>query len=340
MLQGRSSAHQLKLLLQLKNGELKMTCTMLSRTLGNTGLKVSEIGFGCASFWGKKIFNEAEAIDLVHLAIAGGVTFFDTGSSYSGGNAEPRLGLALSRLASTKKHELVVATKAGTCLGKYGRLYKDFSPISVRKSVESSLARLTLDTIPLLQLHGPEMSDFTDELLTTLVRLKEEGKIRNLGVNSFNMNVIEYVMTLPQFGVVMIDYNIIRPERDGIIKKLASQKFGVLAGMALAGGLYSDQRFKIKGLHDLWYAARALKNHRSDIMRGRRFHFINHEDGWTGDNIALAWVLRNPDISCAVIGTTRQSHLLSNLNASGRTLSADTYNKIGRINAGTLKKNR
>ncbi len=62
---------------------------MLYRRLGRTGLRVSEIGLGCASFWGKRIFNKADAIRLVHAAVVHGVTFFDTGPSYSGGNAEP-----------------------------------------------------------------------------------------------------------------------------------------------------------------------------------------------------------------------------------------------------------
>ncbi|HEX2814885.1 MAG TPA: aldo/keto reductase, partial [Phenylobacterium sp.] len=68
---------------------------MLYRPLGRTGLSISEIGFGAASWWGKRQFNEIRAARLVDAAIAGGVTFFDTGSSYSGGNAEPRLGRVL-----------------------------------------------------------------------------------------------------------------------------------------------------------------------------------------------------------------------------------------------------
>jgi aryl-alcohol dehydrogenase-like predicted oxidoreductase len=83
---------------------------MLYRPLGMTGLRVSEIGLGCASYWGKKIFSEAEAIRIVHAAADYGVTFFDAGASYSVGNAEPRLGRALSGLKN--KHDPVVATKS------------------------------------------------------------------------------------------------------------------------------------------------------------------------------------------------------------------------------------
>ena len=115
---------------------------MLYRSLGKTGLRVSEIGFGCASYWGMKVFDEAVAIQLIHAAIDHGVTFFDTGASYSGGNAEPRLGKALSGLKN--KHDLVIATKAGSYTDDQGKLREDFSSSGVRQTVEASLIRLGL----------------------------------------------------------------------------------------------------------------------------------------------------------------------------------------------------
>jgi aryl-alcohol dehydrogenase-like predicted oxidoreductase len=301
---------------------------MLYRLLGRTGLRVSEIGLGCASFWGKRIFNESDAIRLVHTATEQGVTFFDTGSSYSGGNAEPRLGRALAGLKN--KADLVVATKVGTRLGSWGKTYKDWSPASVRSSVEESLRRLGLDVIPLLQLHGPQITDLTDGLLETLERLRAEGKIRHLSVNSFDMTVIAHVMTLPNFAAVMIDYNILRPERAEIIKQLAARGFGIQAGHALAGGLYSRPFYGNGGIRDLWYAARAWKNHHGDLAHSARFRFLSDEKGWTAAEIALAWVLMNPDISCAVFGTTRLPHLLSLLRASGRTLNESLRTRIAR----------
>jgi aryl-alcohol dehydrogenase-like predicted oxidoreductase len=311
---------------QACDGKVRPAGPMQYRSLGNTGLRVSEIGFGCASYWGKAIFSEAEAVRLVHAAVERGVTFFDTGASYSGGNAEPRLGRALKRLKS--RHDIVVATKAGSYRDQRGRRRVDFSPDGVRRTVEASLVRLGLDTIPLLQMHGPEIADLTDGLLETLTRLREEGKIRHLSVNSFDMDVIEHVMTVPLFGAVMIDYNILRPEREPVIAMLAERNFGILAGMALAGGLYRKDRFRIRGIRDLWYMARAWKNHRSDIVRGRNFRFLDGQDRPTGGEIALAWVLRRPEISCAVLGTTRMSHLTDNLRASGEILDDGMLRKI------------
>ena len=263
---------------------------MLYRSLGNTGLRVSEIGFGCASYWGKTRFSETEAARLVHTAADRGVTFFDTGASYSGGNAEPRLGRILRDMKI--KHDIVVATKAGSCTDERGRRREDFSPDGVRRTVEASLVRLGLDAIPLLHLHGPEITNITDDLQDTLTRLREEGKIRHLSVNSFDMDVVEHVMTLLLFGTV--------------------------------------DRFRIRGIQDVWYIARAWKNHRSDLKRGRNFQFLDDKTRSTGGEIALAWVLRKPEISCAVLGTTRMPHLLDNLRASGEILDDDTLQKISK----------
>jgi aryl-alcohol dehydrogenase-like predicted oxidoreductase len=298
---------------------------MLYRTLGKTGLRVSEIGLGCASFWGKPVFDETEAIGIVHAAADRGVTFFDTGASYSGGNAEPRLGRALAGLKN--RHELVVATKAGSCIDEQGKRREDFSSAGVRRTVEASLVRLGLDVIPLLHLHGPDIVHLTDDLLDTLRRLKQEGKVRHLSVNSFDEVVLEHVATLPLFEAVMIDYSVLRPEREPLIARLAAQNIGLMAGMVLGGGLYRS-RLGIRGLQDAWYLARALKNHRADLGRGRALRFIDRRQGSTGGEIAISWVLRNPHIACAVFGTTRMAHLLENLRASGRPLDGTMLQRI------------
>lgn len=298
---------------------------MQYRVLGRTNLQISEIGLGCASFWGKTIFDEAEAIRLVHAAVDRGLTFFDTGASYSGGNAEPRLGRALAGLKN--RHELVVATKAGSYTDERGKPREDFSSAGVRRTVEASLMRLGLDVIPLLHLHGPDIVHFTDDLLQALERLKQEGKVRHLSVNSFDEAVLEHVATLPLFEAVMVDYSVLRPEREPLIAKLAARNTGVMAGMVLGGGLYRS-KLGVRRLQDAWYLARAWKNHRADIRRGRALRFIDRQEGWSGGEIAIAWVLRNPHVSCAVFGTTRMAHLVENLRASGRPLDAGMLQQI------------
>ncbi|MGA0607074.1 aldo/keto reductase [Phenylobacterium sp. VNQ135] len=283
------------------------------RPLGRTRLTVSELGFGCASWWGKPRFPEAQALGLVHAAIDLGFTFFDTGASYSAGEAEPRLGRALKGRDLSK---LVIASKAGTYHAGGGRIARDFSPAAVVASAERSLRNLGLESLGLLQLHGPAVSELTDELLGAVTSLKARGLVQALGVNSFDAAVIEHVVGLPQFDVVMVDYNVLRPEREPLIARAAAAGKGVLAGMALAMGHTRPLLARLKGPQDLWYAARALARHRDELARGARFRFLHQQSGVTGSQAALGYVLANPDVSCAVFGATRMAHLVENAEAS------------------------
>ena len=297
---------------------------MLYRPLGRAGLSVSEIGFGAAGWWGKAQFSEREAIRLVHAALDRGVTFFDTGASYSGGHAEPRLGRALKGRDLSK---LVVATKAGT-FAKRGRIGRDFSSAAVIASAERSLRNLGLEVLPLLQLHGPATAELTDDLRGALGDLKARGLVRTLGVNSFDQAVIDQVIGLADFDVVMIDYNVLRPEREPLIARAAAAGKGVLAGMPLAMGHTAGRVARIRAPRDLWYAARGLMRHRQDVADGGRFVFLHRLEAMTGSQAALAFVLANPNVACAVVGTTRMAHLTENLAASGVTLPQELIDRI------------
>lgn len=288
---------------------------MRYRPLGRTGLTVSEIGFGAASWWGKPEFSERDAIRLVGTAVDGGVTFFDTGASYSGGHAEARLGRALRGRADG----LVVASKAGT-FASNGRVGRDFTPSAVVASAEASLRKLGLEVLPLLQLHGPALGDLTDGLCAALADLKARGLVRALGVNSFDPAVIDHVLRLQDFDAVMIDYNVLRPEREPLIARAAAAGKAVLAGMPLAMGHTGGQVLKLRAPRDLWYALRAARNHRAEVLAGRRFGFLHQRPDMTGPQAALAYVLAHPGVASAVFGTTRRAHLEENLAASGMAL--------------------
>ena len=290
---------------------------MRVRPLGQAGLTVSELGFGCASWWGKPRFPERQALGLVHAALDLGFTFFDTGASYSAAEAEPRLGRALRGRDTSR---LVIATKAGTYHAGAGRIGRDFSPGAIVASAERSLANLGLDSLGLLQLHGPAIPELSDELLTALADLKARGLVRALGVNSFDPAVIDHVIGLPAFDVVMVDYNVLRPEREPLIARAAAAGKGVLAGMALAMGHTRPLISRLRGPQDLWYAARALARHRDELARGARFRFLHRQEGLSGSQAALGYVLANPHVSCAVFGATRMAHLVENAATSGMAL--------------------
>lgn len=297
---------------------------MRYRVLGRTGLTVSELGFGCASWWGKPRFEERAALGLVHEALDRGVTLFDTGASYSAGEAEPRLGRALKGRGTSG---LVIATKAGTYHAGGGRIARDMRPAAIVASAERSLGNLGLETLGLLQLHGPSLEELND-LLPTLDDLKARGVTRAVGLNSFDPDVIAHAVDLPEIDVVMVDYNVLRPEREPLIDRAAAAGKGVLAGMPLAMGHTRPLLSRLRGPQDIWYAARALAKHRGELVRGQRFRFLHRLPDMTGSQAALAYVLANPGVSAAVFGATRIEHLRENLEASGLALPSAVTQRI------------
>ena len=298
---------------------------MRYRHLGRTGLTVSELGFGCASWWGKPAFDETVAVGLVHEAIDLGITLFDTGSSYSEGHAEPRLGQALK---GRDTGNLVIATKAGTYPAGRGRTARDMSPAAVTASAERSLRILGLERLDILQLHGPSIAELDGAMMQALMTLKDRGLVRAVGLNSFDPAVTEYALSLEAIDVVMVDFNVLRPERAPLIARAAAAGKGVLAGMPLAMGHTRALWTRMRAPRDVWYLARSLKNHRQDLLRGTRFGFLHDLPEMTGSQAALAHVLANPHVSSAVFGATRTAHLRENAATSGLSLSDQTEARI------------
>lgn len=282
------------------------------RVLGNTGIELSELGFGCASVWGKKYISDDEATDLFEKAYELGIRYFDTGYSY--GIAEKRIGEVLKKSDLVKRDEIIISSKFGTkrVNGKY---VHDWSPGWMKHSVETSLRRMGTDHLDLLMCHGPQIRDLTDEFLAAVRALKKRGITRAIGINTFDTDVIEHVRDTRCFDFVMLDYNIMRQDREKLISGLGKEGIGVIAGAPLAESLYSNRVFKIRNRKDIWYLARALVHHRDKLAQKNRYGFLHNVPGATGTQLALKYVLDNPDISSAVFGTTTMSHLKENVKA-------------------------
>ena len=200
-----------------------------------------------------------------------------------------------------------------------------------RRKLSSEYKNIGLDHLPLFQLHGPAISDLNDELLDKLLRLKQEGTIGAIGINTFDDDVIEHIIHLKVFDFIMLDYNILTQHREPVIERLYDKGIGVIAGAALADSLYSNRIFKIRGLKDLYYLARALKNFRDKLIKGRQFQFVNHIENITGAQIAIAYVLNNPKISTSVFGTTSAAHLLENLKGQDIALPNELMERIKQV---------
>ena len=280
------------------------------RPLGRTGRQVSELGLGCASYWARPGFPERRAREVFETALACGITLFDTGGSYAGGEAERRLGRML-KASRIDPDNLVIATKAGTRSDQNGRIGRDFSPAGINEQVDASLQRLGLERISLLQLHGPVPADLTDELLTALGHLRSEGKVQLLGVNA-HTDALEPAVGRAPFDVLMPFVSVVNAQNAALARRAADAGQGVLAAEPLARMRFAPPlaRWLTRG-SGLWYLARALSQSRGrfDARRHRCLRNALAAPGWSRAQLALGWVLGQPGISSAVFGTTSPEHV-------------------------------
>ncbi len=306
---------------------------MNKRFLGKTGIEISEVGYGAAALFGKDVLGkqgitEEQAYEIIKTAINSGVTFFDTGINY--GYAEERLGRCITRAMGEgiiSRKDIVVETKCGEKVnadGTYGS--SDWSPEWIKKSLEISLKRLQVDYIDLFAMHGGSIKDCTDELIYTFENLKSEGIIRAYGINTFETDVIEWVSKEKCFDYVMLDYNVMRQEREPIIKKLYTGGVGVIAGASLGQSLYKREiRFN---RNSIWYYMRSIVKFKEMRKRSADFKFLNSIPGYTSNQLALRYVLDNEYISSAVFNTTSIAHLKENLRSLEISMPTEVKKRI------------
>lgn len=297
----------------------------MQKPLGKTGLSLSPIGFGCASIWGNHLISDNDATRLFETAYDLGVTYFDTGHSY--GMAEERIGKALAK-GNVPRNQIVISTKFGTRIVN-GKTVHDVSPSWIYESVQTSLRRMRLETIDLLSIHGARSSDFSAETFDTLNALKKEGLVRFIGASTSNdAHLIEEISRHDWFDYVFLRYNIFNRSLEPLIETLAEKQIGVIAGAPLAESLFSSRIYHPHNKKDLWYLARAAAHFRKQMREGRKYRFIEHADGMTGAQIALRYVLDNPNVTSAVVGTTSIDHLQSDLQTLQMQIPSNILEKI------------
>ncbi|OIV94575.1 hypothetical protein TanjilG_25637 [Lupinus angustifolius] len=214
------------------------------RQLGNTGLKLSCVGFG-ASPLGNVFGNvsDEDAISSVRFAFQSGINFFDTSPYYGGTLSEKMLGKALKAL-DVPRSEYIVSTKCG----RYKDEGFDFSAERVTKSIEESLQRLQLDYVDILQCHDIEfgsLDQIVNETIPALQKLKEAGKIRFIGITGLPLGIFTYVLDRVPPGTVDVvlsycHHCINDSTLEDIIPYLKSKGVGIINASPLAMGLLTE----------------------------------------------------------------------------------------------------
>jgi aryl-alcohol dehydrogenase-like predicted oxidoreductase len=301
--------------------------------LGKSGLNVSRICFGTWQFggdWGA--IDRDEAIAAVRTALDAGVTFFDTAQAYGFGASEELLAEALGD--DIRRDDVVVATKGGLRRSG-GGIARDSSPAFLREGVEQSLRHLGVEAIDLYQLHWPDHETPFEETGAALAELKQEGKIRHVGVSNFRPAELEELSRTVEVETDQPPYNLFnRGVEEDVLPWCREHDIGLLVYGPLSHGLLSGTFDPSKLGDDDWrhdhepFQGDALERNLEAVERLKEFATAR---GCTLPQLAVAWVLAQPGVHVAITGARRPAHVEGVAPAADIELSDDELAEIDEL---------
>tara|TARA_B100000315_G_C14541523_1_gene571143 strand:+ start:308 stop:1309 length:1002 start_codon:yes stop_codon:yes gene_type:complete len=296
------------------------------RKFGNSDLQTSVIGYGGwpmgRGMYGS--FDDNEAISAARTAYENGVTLFDTAAIYGWGYGEKLMGKAIKDF----RKDIILVTKGARewDRGNPDRRAATFSnsdPKRLSESIDESLERLQTDYIDLFLIHWPDKERPFSEPMQVLEDAKTAGKLRYTGVSNFSVDMMDECRKTSSIITNQIGYHIFdrRPERE-VIPSVVENKMGIMAYGSLAHGLLSgswpaDKTFE----DDDWRASGANfgisswgdENLTANVAVVEKLKGIASEHGKTVSQLAISWVLSNPAVSVALVGSTKVPHVSENL---------------------------
>jgi aryl-alcohol dehydrogenase-like predicted oxidoreductase len=300
--------------------------------LGRSELQVSAIAFGTWQLggdWGAT--DEEAAVAAIRRAADRGINFFDTAQAYGFGASERLLAKALKGIP---RDQVVIATKGGLRPMAGGGNERDASPDWIRRGVDSSLKALGTDYIDLYQIHWPDPKAPFAETARALADLKAAGKIRHVGVSNYGAaQMAEFSRTLPVETLQPVYHVFRRDIEESVLPYTKAHDIGVLAYGPLGHGLLSgaltpETRFA----PDDWRSKSAVfqgEPYRRNLrVVAALERFAQLELGTSVSRLAIAWVLANPAVQVAIVGTRNPKHIDDAIAAAGLELDASALRRI------------
>jgi aryl-alcohol dehydrogenase-like predicted oxidoreductase len=296
---------------------------MRYRRLGRSDLTVSEIALGSWLTYGGGV-GRAEAEACVRRAFEEGINFIDTANVYAQGGAESFLGEVLQGIP---RGSYVLATKVFFPMSATDR---GLSAAQIRKQLDASLRRLRTDHVDLYQCHRYDPATPLEETMAALSEAVRQGKTRTIGFSEWSPDQIRAALALPgeRFVSSQPQYSLLHRDPESEVFPLCAQAgIGQIVWSPLAQGILSG---KYQPGRPPPVGSRATSATMGGFLRGRledrvlagvqRLRPIAEGLSLTLPQLALAWVLRRPEVSSAIIGATRPDQISENARASGVTL--------------------
>jgi len=260
-------------------------------------------GGGWQFAWGPQ--DDRESIDAIHAALDGGVNWIDTAAVYGLGHSEE----IVARALEGRSNRPYVFTKCERIWGEDRIIQKSLQADSIRRECEASLRRLKVDVIDLYQIHWPEPDEDIEEGWSTLAKLKEEGKVRWIGVSNFNAKHLERARKIAPITSLQPPYSAISPEVDNeILPYCLRHNIGVIVYSPMKSGLLTGKMTKerIAAFPDDDFRKRALAFQEPQLSRNLELaelmRRIGQRHAVSAGVVAIAWTLRNPAVTAAIVG--------------------------------------
>ncbi len=288
------------------------------RKLGWTDLELSVIGFGTWALggsrwrygWGPQ--DDEDSIKAIWRAMDLGVNWIDTAAIYGLGHSEEIVGKAIKGLSKKP----IIATKCSRVVDKNGNIIGDLRRESIRREVEDSLRRLQVDVIDLYQIHWPDPDEYIEEAWVTMGDLIKEGKIRYAGVSNFSVEQMKRIAKIHPIASLQPPYSMLRRDiENDILPYCKENNIGVVVYSPMQKGLltgkYNAETVAKLSPDDHRHNDPMFKEPQLSINVEfvEKMKKLAEKYGKTPAQLAIAWVLRRPEVTSAIVGIRNPSQI-------------------------------
>ena len=310
---------------------------MEKRRLGNSDLNITLLGVGAWAIggsgwrfsWGPQ--DDKESFAAIRKALESGMNWIDTAAVYGLGHSEEVVARSLEGIP----HKPYVFTKCERVWNERRELGGSLKAASLRRECEASLRRLKVDVIDLYQIHWPLPDEDIEEGWTTLAKLKEEGKVRYIGLSNFNVSQMKRAQAIAPITSLQPPYSMLAREvEEEILPYCVEQNIGVIVYSPMRSGLLSGAmtRERAGALPEDDWRRRDPDFQEPKLSRNLQLvdllRSIGKRHGRTPGEVAIAWTLRHPAVTGAIIGVRRPEQVSGIIGAGEFRLSSEEIGEI------------
>ena len=313
---------------------------MKTRKLGNSDLELTEIGLGTWAQggadwqfgWGAQ--DDSQSIAAIHRAIDSGINWIDTAAVYGLGHAEEIVGKALKGMTDRP----IIATKCARNWDSDGNIVKIQTRESIKEEVENSLKRLGVDVIDLYQVHWPEPEEQIEEGWETMIELVKEGKVRYIGVSNYNVEQLKQISAIQKPASLQPPYSLIVPAFENELRAYCEvNDIGVVCYSPMYKGLLTG---KITAERVATFPSddhRKIDPNFNEPKLSQNLNLVEElkaiakDLGITVAQLSIAWVLRWPGVTSAIVGARNPDQLAETVQAANVSLPESVISEIQHI---------